>query len=361
MKIAILGAGAGGAASVVELILAGHEVTLWNRSAKTLAPFQMSGAVAYEGVLGSGHVRPKLITDDLAHATADVDAAVVCLPTFSHAAVARELASSQWGCERPVILNPGHTGGSLEFAHAYRAIDAKLPPLAEFSTLTYVARKYQESTVTISGRAKHVRVAALPGGEAALALAVKLFPGVLPVADVLASALANVNLVLHPPGAVLAAAWVEATHGEFTFYVEGMTSGVARTMRALDQERLAVALAFGHSLPNLIGEMQLIGTVEAAVSDQHDFVAAISGGIANQRIKAPDSLQHRYYREDFGHGVLPFLELAQIAGVATPVAQSLFVLAQVLVGVDYRPNGRTAQSMGITGLTKVQLQQKVKL
>jgi opine dehydrogenase len=124
---------------------------------------------------------------------------------------------------------------------------------------------------------------------------------------------------------------------------------------------LAVALAFGHSLPNLIGEMQLIGTVEAAVTDQHDFAAAISGGIANQRIKAPDSLQHRYYREDFGHGVLPFLELAQIAGVPTPVAQSLFILAQVLVGVDYRPNGRTAQSMGITGLTRVQLQQKVKL
>ena len=86
-----------------------------------------------------------------------------------------------------------------------------------------------------------------------------------------------------------------------------------------------------HSLPNLIGEMQSIGTVEAAVTDLDDFVGAIAGGEANKRIKAPDSLQHRYYREDFGHGLLPFIELAGIAGVATPVADALFALAQALV------------------------------
>ena len=49
--------------------------------------------------------------------------------------------------------------------------------------------------------------------------------------DVLACDLANVNMVLHVPGAVLGAAWVEATRGDFTFYVQGMTPGVARVMR----------------------------------------------------------------------------------------------------------------------------------
>ena len=105
----------------------------------------------------------------------------------------------------------------------------------------------------------------------------------------------------------------------------------ADVMRALDDERLAVAAAFGHRLPNLIEEMKLIGTVESSVEDTQDFMAAIAGGEANKRIKGPDSLQHRYYREDFGHGLLPFLELAAIAGVATPVARSLFTLAQVSI------------------------------
>ena len=93
-----------------------------------------------------------------------------------------------------------------------------------------------------------------------------------------------------------------------------MTPGVARVMRALDDERRAVARAFGHDLPSLVAEMQAIGTVEPSVRDLDDLAAAIASGEANRRIKAPDSLAHRYYREDFGHGLLPFTALAAIAG-----------------------------------------------
>jgi opine dehydrogenase len=105
--------------------------------------------------------------------------------------------------------------------------------------------------------------------------------------------------------------------------------------------------------------MKLIGTVEATVIDSTDFQAAIAGGKANSKIKGPDSLEHRYYREDFGHGLLPFLELANIAGVDMPVARSLFLLAQTTVGIDYRAGGRTAAAMGIAGLSKDQLLEKV--
>ncbi len=105
--------------------------------------------------------------------------------------------------------------------------------------------------------------------------------------------------------------------------------------------------------------MKLIGTVEAGIKDSNDLVAAIAGGEANKRIKGPNSLQHRYYREDFGHGLLPFLDLARIAEVKVPIASALFDLAGSLCGVDFRPGGRTAESMGIAGLTKSQLLKKV--
>ena len=64
--------------------------------------------------------------------------------------------------------------------------------------------------------------------------------------DVLACDLANVNMVLHAPGALLGAAWVEATRGDFTFYVQGMTPASRAYAVALDEERRAVARAFGH-------------------------------------------------------------------------------------------------------------------
>ena len=127
MKVLILGAGAGGAAAVVELTLAGHEVTLWNRSSRHACTISSVGGVAYEGVLGEGVVLPRLITSDIRAAIRGADAAVVALPTFSHAAVARSMAEAGWPADRPVVLNPGHTGGALEFAHAYRSVRPDFP------------------------------------------------------------------------------------------------------------------------------------------------------------------------------------------------------------------------------------------
>ncbi|MBX6329016.1 MAG: NAD/NADP octopine/nopaline dehydrogenase family protein [Pseudolabrys sp.] len=361
MNVIVLGGGAGGAAAIAELTMAGHDVCLWSRSTTTLAPFLAQGGVAYEGVLGSGLARPRLMTTDLATGLERAEVAVVILPTFAHAAVARDLASAGWAVDKPIILNPGHTGGALEFQHCFQSSCGYVPPIAEFSTLTYVARKYRPGQVTVTGRAKQVRAAALPGGRQALDIAIELFPGAVAARDVLAADLANANLVLHPPGAILAAAWVEARSGDFTYYGDAMTPGVARVMRRLDDERRAVAAAFGHELPNLIEEMKLIGTVEPSVTDVNDFAAAIAGGEANKRIKAPASLNHRYYREDFGYGLLPFLELAAIAGIDVPVAAALLELAQPLCDVDFRRIGRTAERMGIAGLSKVALIDKVTL
>src|SRR5690606_2955230 len=139
-----------------------------------------------EGVLGRHLIRPKLITADLAEAIKGAEAAIVTLPTFSHAPVARALAQAGWDRRRPVVLNPGHTGGALEFAHAYATAAgaaATVPPVAEFSTLTYVARKYAPDTVTVTGRARRLHAAALPGGETALQVGCDLFPGATPVRD----------------------------------------------------------------------------------------------------------------------------------------------------------------------------------
>ena len=360
MRVAVIGAGAGGAAAAVELTLAGHDVALWNRSAETLAPFLDQRGVHYEGVFGEGFVGLAQITLDMGVAVRGADVALVCLPTISHAAVAASLAGV--GAHAiPVVLNPGHTGGALEFSTAYRrASGGHCPPVAEFHTLSTIARKYRPGSVTVSGKARFLRLGMLPAGAAAAEAAERLYPVSERVADVLNSSLANLNMVLHAPGAVLGAAWVEATRGDFTFYVQGMTPGVIRVMKALDAERLDVAKAFGHTLLPVGAEMQRYGTVESSVTDTDDLVAAISGGKANQRIKAPDSLAHRYYLEDFGHGLLPFVELASIAGVPVPTAQSLLNLGIVLSGVDYRSRGRTADSMGIAGLDRDALLSQVR-
>src|SRR5262249_39600458 len=146
-KVAVVGGGAGGTAAVAELVAAGHEVRFWSRAAQTLAPFKAQGGVAYDGFLGAGLGQPLRMTCDLAAAIDAAEVILVCLPTFAHRSVA--LALAQVGSNIPVVLDPGHTGGALEFRHTFRSLGRVSPPIAEFSTLTYVARKYTPGRVTI--------------------------------------------------------------------------------------------------------------------------------------------------------------------------------------------------------------------
>ncbi len=354
MIVAILGAGNGGASAVVELNHRGFETRLWNRSPATLAPFQQAGGIKYTGVFGEGLVKPTLITADLREAIVGVDIILVCLPTLAHANIAESLAKLGEN-NIPVVLNPGHTGGSLEFVEAFKRHNVTPPPTAEFSTLTYIARKPEPDTVWTTGAAKHLWVAAMPGGESALAGARELFPNAEAAGDVIATGLANVNMILHPPGAILGAAWVESCGGDFTFYVEGLPDGVGRIMEALDAERLAVAKAYGHDVPDLFAEMQSIGTIESDVDRSVGLAAAIRAGGANSKIKAPDSLEHRYYREDLWYGIKPFLVLAEIAQTQVPIAGSLMSLAEALVDASVKTEGRSAATMGIEGLSKAEL------
>jgi opine dehydrogenase len=344
--VAVFGAGAGGAAAVVDLALRGWEVRLWNRSPETLAAF--ASGVGYEGVLGEGIIHPTRAGVHASEVLDGADLALVCLPALGHAGAAHALGAA--GVSVPIILNPGHTGGALHLRQVFAEGGWPLPPVAELSTLTYVARKYRPDRVTIGGTSGVVRAACLPGGESALDAALAVYPGLAPAPDVLATGLANVNLVLHPPGAIAGAAWVEATGGDYRFYVDGMTAGVVRVIEALDGERRAVAAAFGHALPPLVEEMAAIGTAEAGAAGRGDTRRAITGGAANALLKAPSGLQHRYYREDLGYGLVALLALADAAGVACPTAAALLTLGETLLGEPLRETGLGADRLGIAGL-----------
>ena len=357
--VAILGAGNGGVSAAVDLSLRGFKVILWNRSAATLKPLQQLGGIKHTGVLGEGFLPLKDITDDLS-TIAGADVLLICLPTLALASVAKQLSALSLKLP-PIILNPGHTGGALEFVAVLQQSAKDIPPIAEFSTLTYVARKLTVDSVHVSGVARHVWVAAFPGGETAVELSCELYPCAKVTRDVLGTGLANVNMVLHPPGAILGASWSESTKGDFTFYVEGLTPGVSRVMDQLDKERLRVASAYDHTLPNLFSEMQMIGTIEETSDPALGLAHAIRSGRANRHIKGPDSLQHRYYLEDFWYGLMPFLVFAEIAQVEVPMARSLMNVAEVLLSHSDQSLGRTAASMGIAGCTREGLLDLIKV
>jgi opine dehydrogenase len=345
-SVAILGGGAGGCSAAVDLGLAGHRIRLWNRRPATVGALLDGQPLSYEGVLGSGEYLPELVSTRLSDVLDGAEVVVMCQPALAHADMLTELA--KLGLDRPLILNPGHTCGALHARAVFAAHAQPRPPIAELSTLTYIARKPAAERVSVYAKAGRVHAAALPGGAAALDQAVRLFPAARPATDVLATSLANVNLVLHPPGTILGAAWIEATGGNYTFYVMGMTDGVIRVVEQLDHERLSVARAFGHDLPPLIDEMAAIGTVDPDAR-RAGAAPAIRGAAANSTIKAPDSLRHRYFREDFPFGLVPFIALAGIVDVPVPVARSLLLLGEVATGEAWGAHGLDLARLDLVG------------
>lgn len=349
--VAVLGAGNGGFAAAADLSLRGHRVVLWNRSAATIEPLAAGEPLSYEGVLGAGRVRLLLATSDLAAAVSGADVVLVCLPAYALAGVARSLAPLLRD-DLPVVLNPGGMLGSLAFLAELRAAGyARRPWVSETATLTYIARKTGPASVSVTHVAHSVPFAALPatGTRRILDRVAGLLPPLRPAQDILEVGLASINLVLHPPALVLAAAWIERTGGDFAYYADTATPSVARLMARLDAERLAVARAWRHDVPPFLDVFAAIGSTSREAAAAGDFLRALVDSEPNRHIRAPASLEHRYMREDIPFGVVPLAGLGRTTGVATPVLDAIITICSTIAGTDFGSEGRTLEALGIAG------------
>jgi opine dehydrogenase len=160
--------------------------------------------------------------------------------------------------------------------------------------------------------------------------------------------LSNINAVMHPPGMVCNAGWIEATDGDFGFYADGNTPAVAGVMAVVDRERLALAEQL--EVPSLpFAELlHRLGFTDEGLraADVHE---AIEGSELIHPVKAPPGVDHRYLHEDVGWGLVPWMHLAAAVGSPTPVISALTELAGAINGVDYAGDGLTLARMGLAG------------
>jgi opine dehydrogenase len=360
MKIAILGAGHGGCAAAVDLGLRGFEVSLYNRSPQTVEPLQAIGGVySVGGVYGDQFVPVPVITCDIEKAIEGADVLMVTVPTTAHGYYATLLAPYVTE-DHIVLLNPGHTGGSLAFVRTMREKGAREPvKCCETCSLAYVARKQAPDRVSVFRVAsRNFTFAAFPGKhQQHMAQVVRdVYAAIEPVANVLETGLMNGNAILHPAGMLMNAGWVEHTGGGFRFYAEGVTPGVARVLQAADDERVALTTALGLKPKSLIRYFYEIGNATKEAFETGSMYRVVHESPPNQSIKAPDSLDHRFVHEDVGFGLKPMSELAALVGVRTPTLDALIHFASLATGVDYSEYGLTLDKMGLAGLALNQLE-----
>lgn len=348
-KIAIIGAGNGGKAAAADLALQGKDIHLfeypeYGNNIEMLAKdptLMVSGAVEGKAALG-------MVTTDLKEAVSGVDAIMVCTQALTHDRTAWELAPHV-NPGQIVILNPGSTGGALHVARVFRQAGLKiLPVLVEFSTLTYGCRA-DGNTVDIPVKVDRVLYGTFPA-SAAENIGPELetlYPGLLRAANVLDAGLNNANPVIHPPITLLNAARFENEGETMYFYRDGVSPAVAQLIKKLDHERMALLTALGY-----FAQSDPETCIQQGYAESNDYFECYKNGPGFVSFTSPNTLDHRYFHEDMGMGLVLYCALGELLDVPTPTSRAVVRMGSIISGIDYFSEGsRTLDSLGLDGLS----------
>ncbi len=356
-KIAVLGAGNGGCAAAADLTLRGCEVRLYSRSESTLLPIAKRGGIELVEDGAEKFAAPFFASPHLPPVVNGAHLIIIAAPSVAHEYLAKNLARHLIDGQR-ILLNPGHTGGSLHFANRLRSLGCTARiKLCETVTLTYICRMPQPARVEIYRRTTNLRCAAFPGKEGAELVKEigEIYPNVILAENVLETGFSNINAIMHPAGMLGNAGWIERTGGDFYYYRDGITPGIAAWIEAIDKERLEIVQRLGLKPLRFVDIFHQAGLTSEEARASGSIYRAIHESEPNRTIKSPPRLDHRYLNEDVGYGLVPMAEIGGMMGVATPVIDALITLASVVNGEDYRRSGLTLEKMGLASVAAEEL------
>jgi opine dehydrogenase len=355
LKIAVLGGGNGSFAAASDFALQGHDVRLWRRDAAQVAAHRAAGSrILLKDSNGRHDVGLALVTTDIGEAVNNVELILCPAPAFAQPDIARQLAPHLH--DGQVVFLPPATFGSMIFATAARDAGNRAKVcFAETGTLPWLTRKHGPFDVAITIRAKRLPVGVFPLESAHHALDVigRALAGVIePCGDALSGALMNAGPIIHPPLIVMNAGPIE--HFErWDIHKEGTQAAIRRVTDALDAERMAVREALGYGSPHfpLAHHYAKEGEIWMYGRGSHDRLT--DSGDWRERLVLTE---HRYMREDLKLGLSFLVSVAELAGVATPLARSFLGIGGAICGEDFLKSGRTLQNLGFGGFDRTRLQ-----
>jgi opine dehydrogenase len=342
MRIAVLGGGNGSFAAASDFALQGHDVRLWRRDIAQVAAHRAAGSrIIVKDGHGRHDVQLALVTSDIAEAVMNTELILCPAPAFAQADIARQLAPHL--TDGQVVFLPPATFGSMIFAAAARDAGIRAAvSFAETGTLPWLTRKHQPFEVAITIRAKRLPVGVFPLDRADHAIDVigRAFPGVIePCGDALSAALMNAGPIEH--------------FERWDIHKEGTQPAIRRVTDALDAERIAVRKGFGYGSPHFPLAHHYASEGEQWMYGRGSHDRLTDSGDWRERIVLTE---HRYMREDLRLGLSFMVSVAELAGVAAPLAKSFLAIGGAICGEDFMKDGRTLKSLGLGGLDRDQLQ-----
>jgi len=355
-KICILGGGNGAFSAAADLAIKGFKVNLCEvpEMKTNVEAVKEKGGIDLEVVidipgLKSGFAKLDKVGVDFEEALDGVDLIFAVVPAFAQKRFA-ELAAPFLRPNQVVALTPGNFGGSMEFAQVLNEKKVKEKPiLVDVECMIYSGFKNGPASVQVSGFKRTILYSTFPATRIAEAekLLNQAYPGLKAGGNVLEIGLRNGNSVVHPPITLLNMGWIEKTHGDFRFYWDGLTPGVAEVVERLEEERLNIGKSLGLQLTPAYEVVLGYYADQGAKGSRYTEVMATNPVYVIDY--APKSLQHRFIFEDIPYGLVPMEEMGKLANVPTPIITGLIEIASAAVKTDLRKGARNLKSLGLEG------------
>lgn len=345
MKISVIGAGNGGQAMAGHFAILGHEICLYNRTSNRIKDIQKHKKIyVSDAITGIGNI--SMITTNLKEALDFADLIMVTTTADAHQELAEKM-SAHIRENHFVVLNPGRTLGAIEFSKTIRSKCHTSVSISEAQSLIYACRIEAPGRVRVIGVKGNVFLAAFPASDTdnIINKLNSVFPCFVKAENVLVTSLENIGAIFHPAVVMFNAASIE--RGQSFYFYNDITPAIADFLEQLDAERIRIGNAFG---------VRLKPAVEWVSFAYKDIQGAtlcekMRNNPAYYKILSPASLNSRLLLEDIPTGILPFIELATMAGVRVPLMKSVFNVAQALLKTNFTKTGRTLKNLCLEGLS----------
>jgi opine dehydrogenase len=312
------------------------------------------GGIDLAGIEGEKRDFGKLkkVTSNMEEAIENTEMIMVVVPSSAHAEIAKTMAPFLKDGQM-IVLHPGRTCGAIEVAKVLRDNQCTADvTIAEAETFIYASRSDGPAQARIFRIKEAVPLAALPATrtKAVLGRIHEAYPQFIDGGNVLQTGLNNMGSIFHPALTLLNAGWIESTHGDYQFYIDGASPSVARVLEVLDRERVTVGSSLGLNTRNAMDWLKLAydtigGDLYEAIHNQEGYYG----------IKAPATLNHRYIFEDVPMSLVPIASLGDRFGVNVLAMNSIITLGNIVHRTDYWRRGRTVDKLGIGDLSVSEL------
>ena len=354
MKVAILGSGNGALAEAFEWSRAGHDIYMYDfpQFDKQIAAITKAGGITSEGMM-EGFMPVKYAGHDIKLVLKDADLVFAVGPAYATEPFGKACAPyAEKG--QVFVVCPSSCMGAILFKNALGlSVEDHSVTVADTSTLPYAVRIIGDAKIAVYNRlGGGVLLATLPSSKNDMVydLLKPVHECVEKAKNIFQTCLQNANPMLHPCITTLNAARIEGPD-DFFFYEEGVTPGVGRLLKAIDDERIELGRALGleiESDPHI--------SIRQGYLTEESYDHGYSKAPGFMGIKAQTQLDYRYYNEDAGFGLVLWVDLADRLGLELPNVRAMLQIVSSIMGRDYKAEkARTLDTLGLAGYSMEEL------